>query len=47
MSAKADIGTQSGNVCVVPKADIRLFDDFVGASEQRGRHNEAKRFRRL
>jgi hypothetical protein len=41
---KADIGTQSWNVCFVPKADITgLFDYFVGKLLQKQRHGEAER----
>src|SRR6516225_9049450 len=41
---KADIGTQSGNVRFVPKADITsgLIDYFISAAEQRRRHGEAE-----
>ena len=45
---KADMCSALADVCFVPKADIaNLFDDFVGAAEQRRRNNETKCFRRL
>src|SRR5262249_53184811 len=40
--SKADIGTQSRNVRFVPKADVNLLDDLVGAGDQRRRNGEAE-----
>ena len=41
---KADIGTQSRNVCFVPKADIGsgLIDYFISPAEQRRWYGEAE-----
>ena len=42
---KADIGTQSRNVCFVPKADIRiLFEQLIGALLEKWRYVETERF---
>src|SRR6516162_584339 len=44
---KADIGTQSWKVRFVPKADVNLLDDLVGAGDQRRRNGEAESCRCL
>ena len=42
---KADIGTHSRDVCLVPKADIASVNHLVGALLQEQRHVQPKSFR--